>query len=757
MKIKAWFKNLDYRHYICTAITTGFIAVAIFVFPWAFTRVLESLRDFGRSFAFYFCRVFGINEVQPSINALSKMPIQLPNGFPETWEDFQAVWHAYWEAFANKDNFIGYWSSVGNVARDGSRVLLILVPVLVVLIILFKRVLESQNNKYGEDTRHLKRFKKISAVTYRPAKLWCLEFWDFLVQHRGYWIAWLCIWAYAFNLFVIVIEFLAWYFYFCVSFDVANIYRQIYKLVVDLSVPLTFIPIAVWVFIAIGVLCVVRRKIAYARLNHFEMKNRGFINARPIVYMIVGTMGTGKTTCDADMALSCEVMFRDKALELLLENDLRFPYFPWIKLENCLRAFMDSHEVYNLATCKKFVRYLHYLFDLSQSLDDAGKKSMRRHFSRKHGFKFDNDFIFGYDYKQYGLTSCDDLSVKDLWSVLESYVQLYFIYIVQSSLIIGNYSIRTDNIISDIGNFPLWDTNFFKRDARLIEAYSRHAHILDFDMLRLGKRLVEENEKSDMFEFGIIPITEIGKERGNNLELKEIKKCVDEANQKNDLFNSWLKMVRHSATVDGYPFVKVITDEQRPESWGADARDLSEIVRIVTRSERKLAMPLFALEELLHTFVFSKFTDLYYQHRYQRGDNTLTMYIFKTICAKFHDYYVKTYNRFGYMVCDVEVESGTQDGSKVPNKYYLMTKKIYSRRFSTDCFSEFFSEKALRTAMGLDDLREFESEKATFEEMLQENSYFFGDLCRMLKSDETEGQVKADIEDKSPKRKLKKQ
>lgn len=738
MKFRAWIKKLDYRHYICTAITLGFVAVAIFAFPYAFRRMLESFRDVGRSVAFYFCRIFGVGEVQPSVNTLSVMPIHLPDGFPETWEAFQEAWKAYWEAFQVKENFVEYLAVVGDVLRDGSRIVLLLVPFLVVLVIVVKHVLESENNDYGEDTVHLRRFKKISAVTYRPARDWLISFCRFVAVHRFYWISWLCIWAYAFNLFAIVLEFFAWYFYFCVSFDVENVYRQVYKLVVDLSVPITFIPLLLWGCIGVGVLCVVRRKIGYARLKHFEMKNRGFINARPIVYMIVGTMGTGKTTMDADMSLSCEVMFRDKALELLLENDLRFPYFPWINLENCLRAAMDMHWVYNLATCKQFVRWLHWLHETAQALDKAGKKSLRRHYTKVFGYRFDNDFIFGYDFNRYGMMSCDDLCVKNLWDVLESYVQLYFIYVVQSSLIIGNYSIRTDNEVADIGNFPLWDTNFFKKDARLIDAYSRHSHILDFDMLRLGKRLIEENEKADMFEFGILPITEIGKERGNNLELKEIKKCVDEANQKNDLFNSWLKMVRHSATVDGYPFVKVITDEQRPESWGADARDLCEIVRIEKRSERKLAMPFFALEELLHIFVFGKFTDFYFKYRYQRGDNTLTMHVVKTICTKFHNYYVRTYNRFGFMVCDVDVESGTQDGDKVSNKYYLMTKKIYSKRFSTDCFSEFFSEKALRASIGLDDLPEFASEKATFGEMLQENSYFFNDLCRMLKQDMTE-------------------
>lgn len=294
------------------------------------------------------------------------------------------------------------------------------------------------------------------------------------------------------------------------AFDFVHLYRQIYKLIVDLSVVFTKIPLWLWLVIGYGVICVLRKKIAYLRLNHFEMKNRGFINERSIVCFIVGTMGKGKTTMEIDMGLSTEAMFRDKAFELLLENDLRFPYFPWINFENALCDAMEKHAVYNLATCKRFVR--------------SKQKNWERNKSQKK--------IFMYDFERYGLTSCDELCVKDIWQVLESYAQLYFIYIVQSSLIIGNLSTRTDNVIDDIGNFPIWNTDFFKRDARLIDAFSRHSHILDFDMLRLGKRLVEENERSDMFEFGVVTITEIGKERLNALELSDVKKSDKRANQK---------------------------------------------------------------------------------------------------------------------------------------------------------------------------------------------------------------------------------
>ena len=109
------------------------------------------------------------------------------------------------------------------------------------------------------------------------------------------------------------------------------------------------------------------------------------------------------------------------------------------------------------------------------------------------------------------------------------------------------------------------------------------------------------------------------------------------------------------------------------------------------------------------------------------------MYLYHGAIAKVMRYKNRIYNTFGYCKIDLNVESGTQDG-KVENKnYYLCSKKIYSNRFSTDCFSEFFTEKALRSSVGINDLDEFATEKATFAEMEKQNSYFFNDLNNLRK------------------------
>ena len=713
-------KRVNYLHAICIAITLGFLAVGIFRFFDSIGRVIEGARDLGLSVAFYFCELFQIpHEITPTVNDYPKIPFfdfmggaQAPEApIPDTFEGFTHLWATYWQRWATMENFLGYMSFLSRGLNFVCMFALCVLPFLLIAFLVLRKFAMTKNNDWGKDTKPLRIFKHISAVTYQPVKRWIIAFVGFVCTHDIYWKVWLCMWLFYFNAFAIFLELIAFYLYFVVSFDFGNIYRQVYKLFLDLWAPFTFIPVWCWALLALFLIDRLRRKIGYAVLQHNEMKNRGFINERPIVLMACGTMGKKKTTMITDMALSQESMLRDKAFEKILENDLKFPYFPWMSFENAIKRAMARHEVYNLATCKVFVQ----------------RKCVRRHW-KKLGYRVGGNLLFDFDYARYGFTYNDKLKVVDVWDVLETYAQLYFIYVIQSSLIISNYAIRTDNLMSDLGNFPLWNTDFFRRDSRLMDAYSRHSHIVDFDALRLGKRLVEENPFRDSFEFGVLNLTEIGKERKNMLELQGMRKLADATNQKNDGFNDWLKMIRHSATVDYFPFVKVITDEQRPESWGADARELCEIVHIRESGETQLAMPFFFIAELLYSFVFGRFVNLYSKYRFTRGDNTLSMHILKTIVAKVQHYYTGVYSTFGYCMLRVQVESGTQDGQLDERKYYLASKKIYSKRFSTDCFSDFFTQKALRSPVGIDDLREYATEKATFGEMSLQNSYFVKDL-----------------------------
>ena len=691
---------------LTVVITAAFILLGAFVFGDSYLRFGETAKDFGLSVGYYFCTLFGLDhDIVPSVTEYSSVmdwDILLPSDF----ESFTSQATSFFSLLVDGENFAGYWAKVGDVMLVLLKVVAIILPCLLILGLVIWRLYKSGNTKHNRDTVPLRVFKMLSRWFYQPLKRAVLSYRDFLTEHRAVWILWAVMWAFHLNAASIVTGFLAYYFYFVLSFDVANLYVQVCKLFIDLQVIFRYFPWWCIAFVCWLLFDHWRKSVALNRLRHFEARNCGFINELPIVSMACGSMGKKKTTLITDMVLSQEVMFRQKALEILQQNDMKFPYFPWIAFEDELRRCMEHGTVYNLASVKAWV---------------ALKRSrFIRHRNAQTQF-------YGYDYARYGTTFDDSLKISRLFAVLETYAQAYFIYVLESSLIVANYSVRTDNMMADNGNFPMWLTDFFPKRRR---PQSRHAHILDFDVLRLGRKVLENNPNAGSFEFGVVGITEIGKERGNNLELREIKKGADDTNQKNDLFNSWLKMCRHSATVDNFPFIKVFTDEQRPESWGADARDLADIINIASCGDMRLALPFYTIEEMLSEWAFNRFISLYYDFRFRRGDNTLLVHILKSVVAWLWRRNLRIFNRFGYSVLKIEKERGTMDGKTENKKYYLMSAKIYAQRFSTDCFSDYFNDMARRSNTGLADYLEYATEKASVEELKMQNSYFINSLYK---------------------------
>ena len=520
---------------VTALLSLAFLALGA-VFWQSYVRFWETCQDFGLSVAYYFCELFGIDySFTPTVTEYSGV-MQWEILLPSDFDGFAASAKEYFVLLIDGENFIGFWSAVSDIMVVVAKIITILLPCVIVLMLVIYRMYRQGNTRHNHDTKPLQIFKWLAARTYQPIKRIVLSYLDFLRQNSAIWICWIILWVFHLNTASNIMAFFAYYFYFVLSFDVANLYVQVCKLFIDLQVVFRHFP---WWSVATVAWLIFnrwRKNVALNRLRHFEARNCGFINELPIVSMSCGSMGKKKTTLITDMVLSQEVIFRQKALSILQTNDMKLPHFPWIMFEDELRACMEHCTVYNLASVKTWV---------------ALKRSRYlRH--RNAAWQ-----LYGYDIRRYGATFNDALRVQFLFDVLETYAMAYFVYVIQSSLIVANYSIRTDNVCTDRGNFPMWQMDFFPEGI----TDGRRAHILDFDVLRLGKKVIENNPKAGSFEFGVVAITEIGKERGNNLELKEVRKGTDETNQKNDLFNSWLKMCRHSATVDNFPFIKVFTDE----------------------------------------------------------------------------------------------------------------------------------------------------------------------------------------------------
>lgn len=724
-KIFNVLKSIDYRHYICATITVAFILINAFVFPYTFPRLGEAFRDFGLSIGYYFAELFQLeHNISPSVTSLSKMPFTLSDKVPQTWEVFKEKFTLYWQTFSDGQTVIDYFLSFRKGLLVFSYVITFIIPVALVLFLGIRSSLNSQNNRYNEDTKPLKAFKKISDKTYRPIKAFLISLFTFVKEYRfrlptkkkpkkgeiivpkeiSYIEIWTLIWILNFNLITIALELFAYYFYFVTTFDFLSLYTQVYKLLLDLSVMFKFVPVPVWILLAYVIVYKMAIRKGYDNLNHNERQNLGFLNNIGIINEIYGYVGAGKTALCTDMALSFELKFIDDALEILLETDMRFPYFPWINLEMEIRRAIRYHVIYDKWSCwrwvdKKFSRWI---------------KSPN------------NKRIFDYDYERYGISFDDKLSLKNIWQAISDYTCAYVIYIAQTSYIISNYSIRSDILENYIGNFPLRNTDFFKRDSKFIDSFSRFSHILDQDMLRLGKIMLENNPNRNAFGWGIYVISEIDKERKNTPELQEVKKNSDECNQKNDLMHVTLTISRHACIVANRVFVRVIGDLQRVGALGSNTTQLGDLILVKDKSKRIPVLPFYSpfwFFDGIFSWIIGKFENLYLNYRYNRADNSLIMYILHSVVAKMSQYRERIYNLFGTEVLTLEIDNGLQNGEAKKHIWYRSSKKVFSDRYATDCMSAIFRERGKFNTVGLDDLAVYADIMATNDERELQHSH----------------------------------
>ena len=558
---------------------------------------------------------------------------------------------------------------------------------------------------------------------------WVKDFIAFCKENDKYHKAWLVLWLLYFNLISIFIAFCSYYLFFTVSWDFVSLYPQLLKLLADLTPMVRFLPGIVWLIIGICVYNYVCHSMAFARLYHLERCNRAFLRERGIVTTVYGVMGVGKTQMITSMALSSEIEQFDMAFEILLEKDLMFPNFPWQSFRDELRKRIDNREIVDIPTCRTYVRRCKVFFDRISVIHTAEEYQEKRRtlkLCRK-------DYTFGYDYTHYDITYNDELKITHLYEALEDYACAYLIFTVKTTLLFSNYSIRVDSILHDLGNMPTRDNDFLHRDPRYQEAYSRHAHIIDMDMLRLGKKVVEDNPKARRLTFGTFVITEIDKERKNVLELKEMKINEKEANQKNDLFNACIMMSRHAAVISNRVFIRIIADLQRPEAWGAGGRELGEVIFIADKDELSPVLPFFSPYWFLNgvfALIKGKWESFYTKYIENRSDGTFFVYAAKNIISKINNHYDKVEGLYGTQTLKLEIQSGKLEGDVKQEKWRLITKKDRSRRYKTACLESVFDSYEPNT-MHIDDFIMYTGEVGTQEENALQNSYFQNDIRKM--------------------------
>lgn len=689
------------------------IMAFIYIYRIGFMRFVDSVIDLFNSLGYYFVTILNVENhgIIPRVIDISDYLKNVSKSFlPMEWSEYTVLMGRFGEKLISGDNMLSYLMFIAASADLLTIVLTLIVLMYVLYRILKGRLIENENNLYGKESRALRAWKVVSEYTYRPLIQGIKEYSDYIRSERMRYIRiFTLIWLIALNVMPILLEVIAYVLYLACSFDVKSFFGEIYKLTLDLYVFWNMLPTFGKIVITLVVIVMVRQHIGYSRLQKREILNQRFISkCLGIATLICGAMGTKKTTLLVDITLSQEVIFRDKAFELMLDIDMEYPNFNWQLFENDLSEAMERHQVKNLATAEMWVY-----------------ECLNEYIDHDH----DVEYLWGYDTFVYRSVYNDGLKISNIYETLVDYAKLYFVYVIESSLVMSNLSIRQDDILRDKGNLPLWDHDFFRRNPKYADVYSRHSHIIDYDTVRLGKLVIDNNKNVGAFEFGVLVCTEIGKERLNAVELKEVKKTASEANQKNDLLNTWLKMCRHLSYIRHFPFVKVLFDEQRPESLGADARELCDkILWVDSTSDDRLAMPLYFIEEMIIYLVNKAFKRDYVDYRYNRADSTLSMYTAHNIASALYNYDKKITNTFGYYNLELSVEKGTRDGGTEKHRYTLSKKKTYSDRFASACYADYFRARTLKNNIGLVDMATYLETCASLEELKQQNSYFVKDI-----------------------------
>lgn len=708
-----------YRMILIAAITLS--VLLIFTrYQTSFLRLLDSFRDLATAFVYYFKVIF-LNDSTyvPTVNQLPDVDLGAVLGIDVA--EIVRKLEAFPDGFFSKEIFQAYNVQVVITLTNFTRILTVALPVILVLYLILDSALMAVNNRHGKKTKPLKVFLKIFTKPYRALKKFLKGFISFAKGSR-YVTALLWIWFINLNVVTMIVGFFAFYFFFAAAVTFAELPQQLVKLFIDVLIMFSGLPFLAWFLIGCKLFDMWRRDVGLDVLRHNEKKNRGFLNTLPVAIMLTGTMGSKKTTTVTDIVLSYNAHFRDKALEMLQKHEKRYINFPWINYEKHIEKAMRKRQIFNLASAREYVQDLR----------------------RKYLQKPDRKRIFGYNVVDNPLFHDDGLSITDLFDTLEIYAQLYLIYIVEGSYSFSNYSIRFDTVKIDQGNFPIYDNDFFARPSTYKGDGSTYSHVVDFDLFRLGKTLISNNVRSGAFEFGIVSLSEIGKERGNQNDTKELKVLSGETNQKNDLFNDSIKLARHAATVDNYPFIHFLDDDQRADSTNADLRQLHDLLNIAETSELQLAMPGFVFEDMIHDLLMPGLNRLHTKMRHARGDKTLLGFILDQILAGFENYYARMRNIYGYYECLIEIENGKQDGNVDVHPYYLSTKKIYSNRFSTDCFSDYFADRSKRAGMSINDYITYRSTRATLDELRLQHSYLIGKLDHNFNKNDNEEDIEDD-------------
>ena len=690
--------KFNHRHLICIVFLILVILWSVFVCSDSYVRLFYSIIDFGLGivYAVFFrkawCPVPAVNELKH---------VNVSSHFPQDFDSLSSDIRFFFDLFFSRDN-LNNW-----LVYINPKILLFTQIIMLVLLflaaVLFIRVIKKphQNNKHGQETKACEMYKKLCFKVFRPFISYLKSLYSFFRSHKWYFRSFIIVFLCSINIITIPVAFLSYYFYLLGSMNFSTVVYQLYKFSVDVIIMLDTLPILVWFFIAVVVFHKLTIYFAYARLDRQGTKNMRFCDTCGIVIFIIGVMRAGKTALQTALLVFFAVKFRRMSKGIMLKVHRHFSFFPFPVYQQELLKLFKAKKIKSLASMKKYIDYKAKKF-----YENPCKEN-----------------IFGYDYERYGLDHDDGNVICGIWDDLLKFGQAYLVF-TEPTYFVANYSIREIHELKSVGNMEDWNMEIYRRPS--FNGNGEYAHILDHDMLRPGKKMHPERNVYGTIEYGLIAEDEIDKERANTLELQEVKASADECNQKNDLHNQHLKMMGHGSTIDFKCFVRLFGTSQRASSWGADGKELSDVVSIDAVSEDRLALRFFNWRAMLGDFLLSLHDSSTFKSWFNRGDTSLPMYLLWQLTKPYLDYYERTLGIFGYRVLTLSRQAGTGEGEKVQFKFYDQNKLVRSGMYATDSHVSYFHQNNLKANKSFNDIERFKTLHPSYDDLAEKsNSHMY--------------------------------
>lgn len=596
--------------------------------------------------------------------------------------------------------------------------LLLAMPVFIAVLIYYNLVIfkNKVNSEPSQMSKPLKIFLWFQNNVYYPIKYFLLELWKEIINTRFFFFGFIVIALYNINVFSFVLTFLAWYLYFVFSLDLVSLWTLVCKFFICIS-PLLY-PFF-WPFWILGVLILIeylKIKRAYSKLQDMYDKNDDFVEQLGIITGIYGPPGAGKNTLEVGIATQKERLLRLQAFNQMMEIRSEFPDFPFRYLEMIVEDLKVNNEIVNKIQIEFYFR----------------------------DFFKDKDEIFGYSLECNKTEHYDDLSVANIIDELIDYAQLYYIYI--SSLAASTYSLRYDKGIMLSHAFPGLRYDFFHRDFRN-DHESERAKIFDLNLIRLNNQLDNTNKENDgvftpnkgknitLFDFGLLTLSEFGKDRGNrysNQSRKDLK-----VKPSNDGTSNCLGVLRHLTTVRHKQYGFIVWDDQKLSSFSGIEAAMAETNIFISKQNKnmKISLPLWFIEGVLLEWFSSRYNKLYQKYIHMRSDQTLFSYLVSHISSFFNNLCRNMLNTFGYRKIDLSLSGVNVNGAQEKrgeDSFYLFNKIVFSDRYQTDCYKGFFDNLKRQAKEGINQFDSFSGKVATIQELVKTNGYFSTELAQSI-------------------------